>query len=406
MEIAADIVHLHDKAHSAGGIRQHVEHVISAQRDAGMNAAPLRIAAKRGPAREPDVLPRTYWPMDAWRHGTAVIAALKQRQPALVHLHAGFTAMSPSVLSSINSRWPTVVTFHDVAPFCPRGDRRFAGGNALCGLKAGHECFRSGCISHRSPKARLLGRMHEWMRRALLPQWLGGAQLVFPSAYLQKLAVQHGAHAEKCALLPNFVLRAEDALPSPSGPPKILIAGSVTEAKGADLALDALILARDINWTAVFAGQGPMLDNLKKRAAEAGLEPRVRFAGALTPDELRIERAGSAFSLFASRTAESFGMVGIESLASGKPVAGFAKSGAAEWLIGGVTGIVPADESAKGLAQAVRQLALDGPLRARLGGMGRKLVQERFLPDQFIAGISEVYEQARAARPSQKGAAL
>jgi glycosyltransferase involved in cell wall biosynthesis len=394
------VLHIHDKAESAGGIRKHVEQAVEVQRRAGIDASAQRIMPQRAQSADREALPRTYWPSDNWRHSASIIAAVKALQPDILHLHAGFTSLSPKVLSLLASNWPVVATFHDVAPFCSRGDRRFAGGDTLCQAAAGSECVRSGCIDNGAYLPRLVPRLNEWMRKSLLSRWLAFEHLIFPSEYLQSLAILNRADAEKCSTISNFVLQTDTNKSKPSDVPRILFAGSLTVSKGADLALEALVLARDVPWTACFAGQGPLFETLKQRATAAGLSDRIIFLGVLSSDELARQRQSSDFSIFASRTAESFAMVGIESLACGKPVAGFVHSGASEWLIDGITSIAASQASAASLSLAIRRLALDAPLRIRLGAMGRELVQRRFLPDKYIGKISAVYESAIANFPT------
>ncbi len=79
-------------------------------------------------------------------------------------------------------------------------------------------------------------------------------------------------------------------------------------------------LALDLPGTKVVVGDGP---------ARAGLErryPEVKFLGALTGETLARAYAGSDVFVFPSRT-DTFGLVVLEALASGLPVAAYPVEG-------------------------------------------------------------------------------
>ena len=94
-------------------------------------------------------------------------------------------------------------------------------------------------------------------------------------------------------------------------------------------------LALDLPGTKVVAGIGPALDSLKSRF------PEVRFVGVLDPENLaRLYSAADVF-VFPSRT-DTFGLVMLEALACGTPVAAFPVQGPID-VVGG-SGVAVLDE--------------------------------------------------------------
>lgn len=75
-------------------------------------------------------------------------------------------------------------------------------------------------------------------------------------------------------------------------------------------------LSLDLPGSMVVVGDGPALDDLKRR------HPHAIFLGALHAEELASAYAGADLFVFPSRT-DTFGLVNIEALASGLPVAAF-----------------------------------------------------------------------------------
>lgn len=98
--------------------------------------------------------------------------------------------------------------------------------------------------------------------------------------------------------------------------------------------------------------------------AEAGTEPLVRWAGFVPDEDLRYLHAG-AIALLMPSVCEGFGLPAVEAAACGTPVVATTASPLPQLLEGGGLFVAPRDEAA--LTAAMRRLATDEPLRARMG---------------------------------------
>jgi glycosyltransferase involved in cell wall biosynthesis len=107
-------------------------------------------------------------------------------------------------------------------------------------------------------------------------------------------------------------------------------------------------LGLDLPGTRVVIGDGPDLDMLKHRY------PAVRFLGYKTGEDLASHVAAADVFVFPSLT-DTFGLVLIEALASGVPVAAFPVQGPIDVIDNGVTGVL--DENLR--AAALKALDLD-----------------------------------------------
>jgi glycosyltransferase involved in cell wall biosynthesis len=112
-------------------------------------------------------------------------------------------------------------------------------------------------------------------------------------------------------------------------------------------------LALDLPGTKYVVGGGPDLEMLKRKY------PMVRFAGFKSDEDLARHAAAADVFVFPSLT-DTFGLVVIEALASGVPVAAFPVQGPIDIIENGVTGYL--DEDLK--AAATNALTLD-PERCR-----------------------------------------
>lgn len=110
-----------------------------------------------------------------------------------------------------------------------------------------------------------------------------------------------------------------------SGKRVILQVGSVNENKGQGRSLDLLAPLLRENDDLVFAYVGGIVsqeyfDEVKRKAAELGLEDKVLYLGAVAPGEEMNELYNIAEATIFSSKYESFGLVCIESMSAGVPV--------------------------------------------------------------------------------------
>ena len=93
---------------------------------------------------------------------------------------------------------------------------------------------------------------------------------------------------------------------------------------------------------------------------------------------------------------EGFPYVGLEALAAGTPVVGYANGGLPE-LVGPCGRLVrPGDR--KALAEAIVSLLEDESLRRQLGGCGRERVAREFAFDRWVEAMRSAYRRAATMR--------
>lgn len=138
-----------------------------------------------------------------------------------------------------------------------------------------------------------------------------------------------------------FAPRPKDRIAAPR--PLTMYMGRVAVEKNIEAFLDL-----DLPGSKAVIGDGPALDRLKARY------PGVRFLGRKTGLDLAEHLAAADVFVFPSRT-DTFGIVLIEAMACGVPVAAYPVMGPVDVVRNGVTGILDPD-----LGRAVRQaLELD-----------------------------------------------
>ena len=125
--------------------------------------------------------------------------------------------------------------------------------------------------------------------------------------------------------------------------PVFLYVGRIAVEKGVEA-----FLSLDLPGKKVVVGDGPQLEDLRRRF------PAVRFAGPKVDDELAREYAAADVFVFPSQT-DTFGIVLLEAMASGLPVAALPVTGPLDIVADGETGCLDTDLG----AAALRALTLD-----------------------------------------------
>jgi phosphatidylinositol alpha-mannosyltransferase len=179
---------------------------------------------------------------------------------------------------------------------------------------------------------------------------------------------------------------------------RILFIGQAVERKGLPVLLRAFEALREHIPAAL-----TLVGADEQEVAHMTLEDfGVRALGKVSDAEKRIELERADVLCAPSLGGESFGMVLTEAFAHATPVVASDIPGYRDVVRGGVDGILTAPGDALALAEALRLLALQPELRARMARAARERA-ERFAWPHVAAEVLDTYEQAiaTAARARQ-----
>jgi glycosyltransferase involved in cell wall biosynthesis len=141
----------------------------------------------------------------------------------------------------------------------------------------------------------------------------------------------------------------------------------------------------------IYATAGSEVDPeaLRRTAAALGIAGRVGFTG-FVDDPAAAMRALDVV-VHASTQAEPFGLVIAEAMACARPVVVSAAGGAAEIVEDGVDALAAAPGDVRGLAAAIRRLAEDAGLRARMGAAARARAERGFDRARLAREVAPLY---------------
>jgi glycosyltransferase involved in cell wall biosynthesis len=178
--------------------------------------------------------------------------------------------------------------------------------------------------------------------------------------------------------------------PAPRTRPGPLIGsiGRLEAQKGYDILIRALVAIEDA--TLVLVGEGSERAALEQLASEVGVAERVVWVG-WSEDARNYLGTFDVFA-FPSRF-EGFPLAVLEALLARAAVVATDVGSIGEAVRHGETGLLVPRDDAAALADAIRKLLTDEPLRRRLGEQGRRLVLERFTAEHMTSAFESLYEE-------------
>ena len=194
---------------------------------------------------------------------------------------------------------------------------------------------------------------------------------------------------EKVMKLPAFIrTRRREHNFMPDNVLRILFLGQLIRGKGADLMLKTLSRL-DIPFICTIAGDGKDREMLEKMVEKFNLRQKVRFTGFVSEPEKLWNDCDVFF--FPIRWQEPFGLVALEAMAHGIPVAAFDLGGVREHLTEACGALIPEKDIALA-AQCLTNFYLHPEMLESGGGNGLFLAENRHSEEIFIKKFNELYE--------------
>ena len=178
---------------------------------------------------------------------------------------------------------------------------------------------------------------------------------------------------------------------------RVLLLGRQTPSKGAQLALEAVSILEpepiEIELRLVGSISPGYRDELAGRARELGIAARVQIL-----DHTKTPRSQIAWAnvVLMCSDSEAFGRVTVEALKSGRPVIGTRSGGTPEVITEGVNGFLIEPRNAWEMASALRRLASEPGLLARMSENAATSTRDRFTLDGYVQAFGEVLAAAAA----------
>ncbi len=238
-----------------------------------------------------------------------------------------------------------------------------------------------------------IGRMPS-PRRKILKAIKSAAHTICVSNSLRDELISFGADAAKITTLRNGVdaerfkeIRRNETRGKWRISGKVaLFAGWLIERKRVDIMLDAVAKLDDV--TAVIAGEGPLLGDLKAQAERLGIADRTRFLGKLVPEEMP-EAFSAADVLVLPSEREGWANVLLESMACGTSVVSRAVAGALDLVTCPEAGLLVDGSDPEAYADAIQRVLASPEDREKT-----RRYAEKFGWREISLAQKEIFERA------------
>ena len=376
------LLHVHERAAFHGGVEQILHDTAHGLSRRGWQQALLHVEAET----DSDFLA----PFDEASTGKDMLARFN---PDVVLLHK---VADMDLVTSITRRYHAVRMVHDHDLVCLRRHKYFPISGRICDKPAGWDCYKNLCFVNRNPAAgglpvtvRTVGpqkqgiRAHRDMRR-----------FIVGSQWMQQELVMNGIPDERIHVIHPIPASLAEIRPLPhQSDNEILYVGQVIRGKGVDLLLRALARVPQ-PWHATIVGAGNHLDSCRQLAKDLNIAENVEFTGWVAHQQLERYYTNAAFTVVPSRWPEPFGMVGIEAMARGRAVVGFAAGGIPDWLHNGVNGLLAPAGDVEQLGKAISRLLADPAYSRSLGNRAAQHAAQKFTHAAYLEAMENLLEKA------------
>lgn len=319
-------------------------------------------------------------------------------KPDLIHVHVLRDTAYVQELHRLGV--PLLRSFHDYTSTCLRlGKRRFPGDR--CQRALGYSCAAFGCLvappapgsSSRLP--RLMNLPDRILERNLYRDFDAA---ICGSYHMQAMLQKNGFAENKLHRIPYFS-KFEDEAHQPvqkaggagtTRPFELLFSGQAIKGKGLEVLIAALPNLPQ-NWRLTVFAEGPRLEAAKEQARQTGIFERITFCNWVGQSELREAYRNADLFILPSIWDDPGPLVGIEALACGTPVLGFAVGGIPDYVIEGETGFLVHDVSAEGLGNGLKQALSDANHLASMTPNCKNRVKNHHSAAAHLAQIEPVY---------------
>ncbi len=163
--------------------------------------------------------------------------------------------------------------------------------------------------------------------------------------------------------------------------------------KGVDILLQALAQLPP-NIQGVIVGDGNLRPTYAMMAERLGIQARVTFVGRVSNEELPLYYRMADVTVLASTTmGEAFGLVLLESMASGTPVIATNLPGVRTVVDPGKDGLLVAPGRPEELAAALDAMLTDDLSRRQMGRRGQSKTRSRYDWSRIVLRLEAIYRQ-------------
>ena len=205
--------------------------------------------------------------------------------------------------------------------------------------------------------------------------------------------MEAGVAEKKIFIRPNFISAPTWNSSQQGEGDYVVFLGRLSKEKGVHTLLRAFEKLPDVKLKIV--GSGGIEDELKAYVQQKGLR-NIEFLGHKSGDEKWAVLRGALFAVVPSEWYENFPISVLEHYAASKPVIASRIGGLPYIVEDGKTGYLHEAGNADDLASKVRQMLSDPGHAAKMGRIGRELVETRYGAEQGYTNLMNIFSKVVA----------
>jgi glycosyltransferase involved in cell wall biosynthesis len=323
---------------------------------------------------------------------------IERATPDIVYIH---NITNPYLVEAMAEMRPVIKYVHDHEFYCAKGIRIVH--DKLCTTSFLPTCVMNAvrgngylCMGGRSrPMAVAKTARKMFMNRRVHH---GISHFIVAGSFMQQSLISQGYHEDRISVIPYFTEIPRSAVPE-SGSNTILFVGRISPEKGLEIFLESLLLLeQDFRFVIVGEGEPAYVSILKNSVREKKLEEKVEFAGWVGNSDIGSYLEKSAFLVVPSIWPEPFGIVGIESMAHGRPAVAFDVGGIPDWLDDRHTGFLIERNNIHDLARRMDLLLRDRELRQDFGRTAYEQASSRFSKEMHLEKLIRVFTDVLSSK--------
>ncbi len=320
-------------------------------------------------------------------------AAMDSFQPDVVHLH---NIHNPDAIEFLLDQKPVVMTSHDFRYLCPASNFYYRKTETVCKRTCGPGCFAV-TLANKCMTPRLRFGWKYYQRVIRVRRRFGDfRQLIAPGQDAANRFIRDGFPADRVSVLPYFcrIKPLESPRPVPNQS-LILYLGRLSGNKGWHYFVQALgLLPNNVKGLIIGTVDDSIEGALRSLMKKHNCEQRLSWRNWATAEEISEQLLVTSVLVFPSLWPETLGIVGLEAMAHGVPVVASDIGGVPEWLRDGQNGFRVAPKDVSAVADRIRGILANPANATRMGESGLSYLNERFLPEQHLAAIKDIYRAA------------
>lgn len=319
---------------------------------------------------------------------------IEKTNPDIAHIHKFSNSLTPSILYALKKKdIPVVQTLHDYRTVCPNYNMYDFNRFEVCEDCKGHKyinALRRRC--HEIGQSYLVGlniAIEAYLYHFLRTYEKTINLFISPSNFLMKKMIEFGVEKNKIIHIPNFI-DCDKYIPNYSNSDYILYFGRVEKNKGVKTLIAAMKYVKSSELYIV--GEGTYR-NVLERYVEKNNIKNIFFLGYKTGEELEEVIQNCIFTIVPSEWYEPFGLVVLESHASGKPVVASRIGGLAKLIDNNVDGLLFEPGNVDDLAEKINYLLNNKNLVTEMGRNGRKKIEKKYDRDTHFNILMKAYSR-------------